>query len=277
MNKNNRVAIRVIGDREGSGMSRLARLNQLSFTVVLSLALSPWVFAQPNHLPALTDWMGHQEEAAKYFDKGNYARAEERLNQAIKDIRPYFPETRRLMAKSYSDLARVLYFQKRYAQAEPLAQWALSVRESDKGSPSDSVFDCLYTLALIRSAQQHHAEAEPLLERALAIQEKELGRDHVNTALILDQLAIVYREQGKLADAERLYVRAIAILERKTPGENVELAETAEHYAVLLRRLKRYADADQWDARARTIRDTALSKAAKAKADQAAQQFKGYK
>ena len=257
-------------------MTRRARLKQL-FTVFLSLALSPSVLAQTNHLPALRDWMAHQEEAAKYFDKGNFAGAEERLNLAIKDIRPYFPDTRRLMAKSYSDLARVLYQQKRYAQAEPLAQWALAVREADKGSASDSVFQCLYTLALIRLAQQHYAEAEPLLERALAIQEKELGPDHVNTTLILDRLATVCREQGKLTEAEPLYLRAIAILERMTPDENLELAEMAEHYAVLLRRLKRDADADQWDARARTIRDTALSKAAQTKADQAVRQFKGYK
>ena len=256
-------------------MTRRARLKQLS-TVFLALALSPSVLAQPNHLPALRDWMAHQEEAAKYLDRGNYAGAEERLNAAIKDIRPYFPETRRLMAKSYSDLARVLYHQKRYAQAEPLAQWALAVREADKTSPSDSVFQCLYTLALIRLAQQHHAEAAPLLERALAIQEKEIGRDHLNSSLILDRLATAYRELGKLAEAEPLYLRAIAILERITPGENVDLATTAEHYAALLRRLKRDADADQWDARAGTIRDTALSKAAKAKANQAVRQFKGY-
>ena len=257
-------------------MSRLARLIRL-FTIGLSLALGPAVFAQTNHLPALRDWMAHQEEAAKYFDQGNYVRAEQRLNLAIKDIRPYLPATRRIMAKTYSDLALVLYHQRRYAQAEPLAQWALSVREADKNSPPDSVFQCLYTLGLIRSAQEHHADAEPLLERALAIQEKAVGRDHVNTTLILEPLAIVYREQGKLDKAESLYLRAIAIHERTTPGENLALAETAQTYAVLLRRMKRDADADKWDARAANVRETAKIKAAKAQADKAAQQFKGFK
>jgi tetratricopeptide (TPR) repeat protein len=275
MDNGNRDPIREIADREASSMSRLARLIRL-ITAVLSLAFCPAVFAQTNHLPALRDWFAHQEEAAKYFDQGNYVRAEERLNLAIKDIRPYLPETRRIMAKSYSDLALVLYHQRRYAQAEPLAQWALSVRDADKNSPPDSVFQCLYTLGLIRSAQQHHADAEPLLERALAIQEKSVGSDHVNT-VILEPLAMVYREQRKLDKAESLYLRAIAIHERMTPGENLALAETAETYADLLRRMKRDADADKWDARAAKIRETVKIKAERAQADKAAQQFKGFK
>ena len=68
--------------------------------------IGPAVFAQTNHLPALRDWQYHQEQAAKYFEQGNYVKAEQRLNLAIKNIRPYLPDTRRIMAKSYSDLAR---------------------------------------------------------------------------------------------------------------------------------------------------------------------------
>ena len=41
--------------------------------------------------------------------------------------------------------------------------------------------------------------------------------------------------------------------------------------------MKRYDDAGQWQARARAIRDTVAAKAAQAKADRVADQFKGYK
>ena len=143
------------------------------------------------------------------------------------------------MARSYCELARVLYHQKRYADAEPLARWALSVRDSDKKARPDAVFQCVYTLALIQSAQKHYGEAERLFKRALALQEKNLGRDHINSNLILDQLATVYVEQAKYAEAEPLYLRSIAIDERKTPDENLELAETAEKYAASLRLMKR--------------------------------------
>lgn len=130
---------------------------------------------------------------------------------------------------------------------------------------------------MIHSARQHHAEAEPLLKRCLALQEKNLGADHINSIVILNQLAIVYVEQAKYSEAEALYLRAIAIHDRKTPDENLGLAETAESYAVLLRRMKRFDDADKWHARALAIRDAAATKAAKAKADRVAEEFKGFK
>jgi Tetratricopeptide repeat len=245
--------------------------------VFLSLMLSRAVVAQPNHLPALRDWQYHQEQAARYLQQGYYAKAEERLNLAIKNIRPYLPDTRRIMAKSYCDLARVLYHQKRYAEGEPLARWALSVRESDKQSNADAVFQCVYVLGLIQSARKQHVEAEQLLKRALALQDQNLGQDHINSIFTLDQLTKVYIEQAKFGDAESLYLRSIAIYRRKAPDENLDLAETAEKYAKLLRLMKRNTDADEWDARARKIRDTAQTKAAKAQADRAAEQFKGFK
>ncbi len=257
-------------------MSRRPGLHQL-VTVFLSLALSPAVVAQTNHLPALRDWQYHHEQAAQYLQQADYAKAEERLNLAIKNIRPYLPDTRRIMAKSYCDLARVLYHQKRYAEGEPLARWALSVRDSDKQSNPDAVFQCVYVLGLIQSARKQHVEAEQLLKRSLALQEQNLGHNHINSLIILDQLANVYIEQAKFAEAEVLYLRSIAIHERKAPDENLDLAATAEKYAKVLRLMKRNVDADQWDARARKIRDTAQTNAAKAKADRVSQQFKGYK
>ena len=107
-------------------MSRRARLNQC-LAVLFSLALGPAVLAQSSHLRALSDWMAHQQEAAKCFQRGDYSQAAERLNLAIKDLRPYLPDTRRIMAKTYCDLAQLLYHQQRYDEAEPLARWAESI------------------------------------------------------------------------------------------------------------------------------------------------------
>jgi tetratricopeptide (TPR) repeat protein len=233
--------------------------------------------AQETPLEVLRVWLGYTEEAAKFVQNGNYARAEERLNLAIKQIRPYYPATQRIMARSYSELARVLYHQKRYAEAEPLAKWALEVRDADSKSSPDSVFQCVYTLGLIEAALKHHRESEPHLKRALALQEKNLGSDHVNCILILIQLASVYVHEDKYADAERLYLRAIAVHERTTPDENLDLANTAEQYAQLLRRMKRDDESERWHARAAAIRDTVATKAAKAKADRSRKEFQGFR
>ena len=146
-------------------------------------------------------WQHHNNNGWRQLDQGNYAKAAERFDLAIKEIRPYEKIARWLLARSYCDLARALYHQERYAEAEPLAKWALTVRDEDKKAKPDSVFQCLYVLAMIHKAQKHYADAEPLLKRAIALQEEHMGSGHVGTAMTLDQLAMVYSEQGKYGEA----------------------------------------------------------------------------
>jgi tetratricopeptide (TPR) repeat protein len=244
--------------------------------LALTLVGSAVAVAQDTPLEVLRIWIGHTDEASRYIQKGNYARAEERLTLAIKELRPYYPKTRRIMARTYCELARVYYYQKRFDEAEKLAKWALSVREADKDSSPDAVFQCVYALGAIEAALEHYGEAEPLLQRALEFQEKHLGPDHINTALVLTQLASVYVQQDKLADAEPLYARAIAIQERQGTDENLALADTGQRYALLLRRLKRYDEAERWNSRAAAIRDTVATKAAKAKANRPRKDFQGF-
>jgi tetratricopeptide (TPR) repeat protein len=248
---------RKLGVFEGSDMSRHGRLNGC-LAALFSLWLAPAAFAQPEHLRALSDWIAHQQEAAKFFRNGDLSGAEDRLKAAIKDIRPYLPETRRIMARNYCELAHVLYCQQRFDEAEPLARWALSVRDGDRKATPEAVLQCLYVLAQIQSARKNYAEAEQLHLRSLALQEKIGGRDDISRIAILDQLAIVYIEQAKYSHAESLYLQSIAILQRNAPAGYLELAKTAEKYAVLLRLMKRNGEADRWHNRAIEIRETGV-------------------
>ena len=221
--------------------------------------------------------MWYNENGWKDIEKGRYDRAEQKFKMAIKEIEPYSPANRKLMARSYCDLARVLYYQERYADAEPLAKWALSVRDADKKASPTRFFSACSRWRRSSSPRSSWADAEPHLKRALAIQEKELTGSHVNVLLTLDRLAFVLRSQGKFHEAEPLYLRAIAIHERKTPDENLDLADTIDQYVILLRKLNRKKDAEIWQARALAIRDTAATKAARAKIDQVKKELRGFK
>jgi tetratricopeptide (TPR) repeat protein len=256
---------------------RSVLLRLLAGLVLATLGSRATAQAPDVPLGVLRNWMWYNETGWADLDRGNYARAEEKFHLAIKELKPYSPANRKLMARTYCDLARVLYYEKRYAEAEPLAKWALSVRDADKKATSDNVFQSLFTLAMIQSAQKHYADAEPLLVRALAIQEKELVPGHVNTLITLDRLGEAYREQGKFLKAEPIYRRTIAILERNNPGENLDLADMAEQYAILLRKMKRIDQAEKWQARAVAIRDTVASKDARARADQFERNLQGFK
>ena len=216
--------------------SDLTRIIAVFFTFGLGCMAA---FAQDVHLGALSEWLARMEEATKYVDQGDYIKAEQRLNLAIKEIRPYFPDTQRNLARSYCELARVLYHQGRYKEAEPLVRWALTIRELDTNAKPGAVFQCVYTLGLIQAAQKKHAEAEQFLKRSLALQDQSLGPDHANRAVILSRLALVCSEQLKYTEAESFYLRSIAIDEQRAANENLDLADTAGKYAELLDRMKR--------------------------------------
>jgi tetratricopeptide (TPR) repeat protein len=235
--------------------------------------------AEVISIQGLRDWQDYNNAGWRYLKNKDYDKAEQRFLLAIKVLRPYEATERRLMARSYGDLARVLYHKGRYAEAEPLAKWALAVREKNPKVQPVEVFQSLYTLALIHRAQHHYGESELLLKRALALQEKAVGPSHVNLALTLDDLAGVDRDQGKYAEAEPLYKRALAIREKATPDENLDLADTSDHYAALLRRMKRTDEAEELEARALTIRDHVATKAARASAARSRSDlgFQGFK
>jgi tetratricopeptide (TPR) repeat protein len=210
---------------------------------------------------AFRKWQFDNDAGWLAFRSGNLTRAEERFKAAIEDIHPYEKADPRLLARSYCDLAQVLIDQSRYDQAEPLAKWALTVREKHPRIQAEAIYQNLYVLAQIHCAQRRFADAEPLLRRALALQEKALGDNQPALATTLDDLAWVVAELGKLSEADSLYKRALAIFTRTLPANHLDIAATSEHYAVLLRRMNRLTEAEWLEARARTIRSEAATAA----------------
>ena len=69
-----------------------------------------------------------------------------------------------------------------YAEAEPLHQRSLAIREKALGPDHPDVGTSLNNLAELYQAQGRYAEAEPLYQRSLAIREKALGPDHPESA-----------------------------------------------------------------------------------------------
>jgi tetratricopeptide (TPR) repeat protein len=246
----------------------------------LSLALCLWVLpesAEDIPMGVISDWKFYNDAGWRCLNRGDYVLAEERFNLALREIRPYFPKSARLMARSYCDLARALYHQGRYAEAEPLAKWALTVREADAKTAPEVLFQCNYTLGLIHAFEAHYSDAELLLKKAIALQEKAIGAEHVNMAMSLEVLAAVYTDMQRYTQAETLYRRAIAIRERTSPDQNLELAETATHFAELLRRMRQPDEAARWESRAKAIQKNFDDSVRRSKLDRAGVGFEGFR
>ena len=121
-----------------------------------------------------------------------------------------------------------------YAQARPLKERALEIREKVLGLEHPHTAKSLNGLALLLWDQGDLAGARPLHERALAIREKVLGPEHPDTAMSLNNLALLLQDQGNPAGAMPLFKRALAIYEKVCGPVHSDTALSLNNLAHLL-------------------------------------------
>ena len=216
----------------------LGALVRASLFALVFLAASPALPAQDQATPTATlhDWQLYNNTGWQALDRGNLDRAAQAFHKAIEVLRPYEAQEQVLMARSNADFARVLFRQKRYDEAEPLARWALAVRESVPGKNSKALTENLLLLAQIHRAQHQNAKAQAVLERAVTVQEKAVGAGHSDLVATLEELADVHAAQGKLDEAAARYRRALAIREANHDA-NLKKAQDLEKRAEMARQL----------------------------------------
>ncbi len=156
-----------------------------------------------------SDWYFAYCGGQRALGKGDLEVASHRYREAIKIVWPAAASDPRPLARTYSDFALVLLLQGRPSEAEPLAEWALKVREERFGKQSQQAATTLHVLAQVASAQMQYSRSEVLLTRALAIWEKELGSSHPQMVIGLSDLAALYAFQRKYHQAERLFHRVL--------------------------------------------------------------------
>jgi hypothetical protein len=128
----------------------------LAALFIISVQGAPAYAQQDIPINAMRNWMWYMDHGLADLENGASVLAASRFIHAIHEIEPYRGANRRLMARTYCELALALYQQARYAEAEPLAKWALSVRVADRYSRPEALFQCLFTLGSIDSAQKHY-------------------------------------------------------------------------------------------------------------------------
>jgi len=126
-----------------------------------------------------------------------------------------------------------LYQAGKYAEAIPIAERVLAIREKALGPDHPDVATSLNNLAELYRAQGRTAQAEPLYRRALVVYEKALGPEHPLVATALNNLAGLYRAQGRTAQAEPLYRRALAVYEKALGPEHPDVATALNNLAWL--------------------------------------------
>jgi tetratricopeptide (TPR) repeat protein len=145
-----------------------------------------------------------------------------------------------------------------YANAKPLFERALALREKSLGVENPITSSALNNLAGLLHAQGDLTAARNLYERSLAICEKTLGPRHPETATRLNNLANVLNDLGELAGARRLLKRAVAINEKVLGKGDPSTATTLNNLAHLLQHQGDLLEAQQLYERALAIQEKAL-------------------
>ncbi len=165
------------------------------------------------------------------LELAKYQEAKEIFKRALTIDQAFDPNSTKVAAH-LNNLAAPYQAQGKYAEAEPLYQRALEIREKALGKGHPDVAQSLNNLASLYQAQGKYAEAEPLYQRALAIIEKAMGKEHPYVAISLNSLAVLYRAQGRYAKAEPLFKRAVEIAEKSLGSDHPKTITFRENWDI---------------------------------------------
>ncbi|MBL8294401.1 MAG: ATP-binding protein [Bryobacterales bacterium] len=225
-----------------------------------------------------------QEVVATDLDRNRQRQWAERAVRAVNAVFPsvefcHWPTCSRLLAHALvcadsiarwnftsADAARLLdrtasYLMERaqYAEAEPLFERALAIRENPKlfGPSHAYTAASINNLALLYHYRGRNAASEALYRRALTIWEDGKNPVESYTATSLENLASLCRHTGRYPEAEPLLQRALTICERLDPL-GPETADCLDQMALLFFDQQRYREAEPLCRRALEIREKRL-------------------
>jgi CHAT domain-containing protein/Tfp pilus assembly protein PilF len=172
-------------------------------------------------------------------------------------------EENRALEQARRSYEEALNLQRRgkFAEAIPIAERALEIREKLLGAEHLDVAVVLNSLGRLYYEKSNHPQAESLHQRALTIREKALGGEHLLVAESLNNLAIVFQGKGDYSRAEPLYQRALAIREKTVGAEDALVAQSLHNLANLNKAKGDYVRAVLLYQRAIAIREKALGSA----------------
>ena len=146
----------------------------------------------------------------------------------------------------------------KFAEALPLTERALTLREQTLGPNHPEVAQLLNDMAGLYYYLGDYAKAEPCFQRALEIREKALGPNHLDVAESLNDFAFLYGARGDYAKAEPLYQRALAIRAQSLGPNHPNVAISLNNLAIMYKDKGDYAKAESYYKRALAINEKTL-------------------
>lgn len=175
----------------------------------------------------------------------------ERREATFKDAA--LDEANKLISK-----ANALWIQSKYADALPLAERGLAIRERELGAEHADVGMAAFVVGNIVGDMGDLEKCEMFYDRALKIREKALGRDHPSIASILNNWGVIYKVRGDYIKAEELYKRVLEIREKTLEPNHLLIAVSLNNLASIANARGDQEKTIALYRRALTIRENAL-------------------
>jgi tetratricopeptide (TPR) repeat protein len=167
-------------------------------------------------------WEGLSKLARQRQDADDLAGAESLRREALQLAEKQLGPGDKQLAPLLADLAFVLHFEARDAEAEPLMQRACSIaKESGDDRLTGSM---LNVLGVVLSGEGQKARAEPVLRRSVALLDQFADTNGLNAARAENNLATLYLDTHQYAKAEEEMERALPLYERFLGPDNPEMA-----------------------------------------------------
>jgi non-specific serine/threonine protein kinase/serine/threonine-protein kinase len=177
--------------------------------------------------------MGQMPSTSVMLDRGLYRIRSELSDQPI--VRARLLNT---VGNAYRNLGR-------YAEARPLLEEALALREQSLGIGHVDVGHSCVSLGWLTFRVGEYDEAKKLFGRAVTIFEQSLGPSHPFVASNLGFLGSVHWRTGHLDDAQAAFERSLEIFRATGLEDDPIVVNTTYPYAVTLMALARYHEAEK--------------------------------
>jgi tetratricopeptide (TPR) repeat protein len=166
--------------------------------------------------------------------------AEKLARETFNEVLFILPPDSLFAIRTRWNLATACVAQDKLAEAEYLAQKALTLGSNTTADLDDKILVRLDLLACIYSLQGKHEKAARLRERALKQAIETLGEDHIQTIKVMWNLRELYFNQGSLSKATSVNERVLQTA-RKSLGPDHEMTLLAEvGFAQLLWRHRKW-------------------------------------
>jgi len=250
------VPVAAAGSNDAYGAAHLLALTNLLYADLFSCeslylqrqyraAIQPVREAnkiRPND-PLIVSWLG-----IVLFSAGDNTQAEAALRSAVAIAERSPKPNSSMLAMSWSNLANLLYNQRKYENAESLDKQAVELDERTPGQPTPEMairrsnYGVLLETEGVLARQRNRPDeaeidfrrAREQYDKALEIDQKTVGDKHQDYARVLNNLGQLERRERNDEEAERHFRRALEIDEAALGKQHPEVATVLNNLGALL-------------------------------------------